>query len=537
MLLGRRKRDAAMTALSEKPATGAATTVGSRRVDPRLVVGAIVIALVGGFFYLHSGSNLWLDEALSFNIARLPLSQLHEALKHDGAPPLYYVLLHFWTGAFGSSAFAARSLSALCMAAAVVTLWFVARRWLGERVAWFTVLLMAVNPYAYRYATETRMYALVVLLVAVGILAVQRVVERPSLGRLALFSAVVALAVYTQYWTFYLLAVCIAVFLWMTRTEHLRVAGRRLLVATGVGLLAFLPWVPTFLYQNAHTGTPWGRAMFPTLPIAFTLRDFAGGVPIGADLPEAWMLLFILFALLIFGVFGRATDDRRIEIDLRTQRDARLFAFVGGAGLLVGTSLAYLSGSAFQSRYSAIVFPFFVLLVARGVSTLQDRRVATGVLVTIVAFGFLGGVRNVSTQRTQAGPTASVLQHDARPGDVVVYCPDQLGPGVSRLAPKGLQQFTYPAFGNPKFVDWVDYVKVLQATDPIAFANEALARAKGHTLWYVYSSLYTTHPKVCLKLSRAFASARTPKERIVSVRKALERPLLEEFPPSTSPGG
>ena len=526
-----------MTAVSEKSAVPAAGAVGFRRVDPRIVVGAIVVALVGGYFYLYSSSNLWLDEALSLNIARLPLSQLHDALKRDGAPPLYYVLLHFWTGAFGTGAIAARSLSALCMATAAVTLWFVARRWLGERVAWVTALLMAVNPYAYRYATETRMYALVVLLVAVGILAVQRAVERPSLGRLAPFGLVVALAVYTQYWTFYLLPVCIAVFLWMTRTERLRVAGRRLLVATGVGLLAFVPWVPTFLYQNAHTGTPWGHAMFPTLPIAYTVRDFAGGVPIGTDLPEGWLLFFILFALLLLGVFGRATDDRRIEIDIRTQRDARPIAFVGGAGLVVGTSLAYLSGSAFQTRYSAIVFPFFVLLVARGVSTLQDRRVATGILVAIVAFGFLGGARNVSTQRTQAGPVASVLQHDARPGDVVVYCPDQLGPGVERLAPKGLQQFTYPAFGNPKFVDWVDYVKVLQATDPIAFAKEALARAKGHTLWYVYSSLYTTHPKACLKLSLAFARARTPKERIVSVRKALERPLLEEFQPLPSARG
>jgi hypothetical protein len=493
-------------------------------------VGAIVVAVVGGFFYAYSASNLWLDEALSLNIARLPLSQLRDALKRDGAPPLYYVLLHFWTGAFGSGATAARSLSALCMAAALVTLWFVARRWLGARVAWITVLLMAVNPYAYRYATETRMYALVVLLVAVGILAAQRAVERPSLGRLVPFGLVVALAVYTQYWTFYLLPVCVAVFLWMTRAERLRVAGRRLLVATGAGLLAFVPWVPTFLYQNAHTGTPWGRAMFPSLPIAFTIRDFAGGVPIGADLPEGWMLLFIVFALLVFGVFGRPTDDRRIEIDIRTQPDARPFAFVGAAGLLVATTFAYLSGSAFQTRYSAIVFPFFVLLVARGVSTLQDRRVAAGVLVAIVALGFLGGERNVSTQRTQAGPVASVLLNEARAGDVVVYCPDQLGPGVERLAPKGLQQFTYPRFGNPKFVDWVDYVKVLQKTDPIAFANEALARAKGHTLWYVYSALYITHPKVCLKLSLAFARARTPKERIVSVRKALERPLLEEFP-------
>jgi hypothetical protein len=272
--------------------------------------------------------------------------------------------------------------------------------------------------------------------------------------------------------------------------------------------------------------------MFPTLPIAFTLRDFAGGVQGAKDLPEVWALLITVFPILLFGIFGRARDDRRIEIDLRTQPDARVFAFVGGAGLVLATSLNYLSGGAFQTRYSAIVFPFFVLLVARGLSTLQDRRVLAGAIIVIVAIGFLGGVRNVSTQRTQAGRTAAVLTREARPGDVVVYCPDQLGPGVERLAPKGLQQFTYPAFGNPRFVDWVDYVERLGQTTPDRFAKKALDRAEGHTLWYVYSSLYTTHPRACLKLSKAFARVRTPKERITSVPRALERPLLEEFPPS-----
>jgi hypothetical protein len=520
-----------MTTVSEAPPTTATEPAPARRVSPMLIVGAIVVGLVGAYFYLHSASNLWLDEALSLNIARLPLSQLHTALKHDGAPPLYYVLLHFWSGLFGTSATAVRSLSAACMAGAVVTLWFVARRWLGERVAWITALLMTVNPYAYRYATETRMYALLILLVTAGILAVQRIVERPSGGRVALFAVIVALAVYTQYWTFYLLAVCVLLFLWMARHDRFRTAGKRLLVATGLGLLAFLPWVPTFLYQNAHTGTPWGRAMFPTLPIAYTVRDFAGGVPIGGDLPESWVLLFILFTMLLFGVFGRASGEDKIELDFRTQRDARLFAFVGGAGLVVATFLAYVGGSAFQTRYSAIVFPFFVLLVARGLSILQDRRVLAGLLAAIVACGFIGGSRNVSTQRTQAGPVAAILRNEARPGDVVVYCPDQLGPGVNRLAPSGLQQFTYPAFGNPKFVDWVDYVKRLQHARPLAFAQEALARAQGHTLWYVFSSSYITHLKVCLNLSRAFAKSRTPQERITGGPKALERPLLEEFPP------
>jgi hypothetical protein len=525
-----------MTAVSDAPAPTVTEPAPSRRVAPILIVGAIVVALAGAYFYLHSASNLWLDEALSLNIARLPLSQLQTALKHDGAPPLYYILLHFWSGLFGTSATAVRSLSAVCMGGAVVITWFVARRWLGERVAWLTALLMAVNPYAYRYATETRMYALVILLVAAGILAVQRVIERPSVGRLSVFAVIVALAIYTQYWLFYLLAVCIVFFLWMARTERYGVAGKRLLIATWLGLLAFLPWAPTFLYQSAHTGTPWGRAMFPTIPVAWTLRDFAGGVPVGNDLPEGWILFLILFTMLLFGVFGRGAGAKRVELDLQTQPEARAFAFMGGAGLVVATFLAYVAGSAFQTRYSAIVFPFYVLLVARGLSILPDRRVLAGCLIAIVLCGFVGGNRNVSTQRTQAGPVAAILSKEARPGDVVVYCPDQLGPAVNRLAPQGLQQFTYPAFGNPKFVDWVDYVKRLQRAKPAVFANEALARAKGHTLWYVYSNVYITHLTSCPALSHAFAQARTPQERIKSARKALERPFLEEFPPqSTAP--
>ena len=75
----------------------------------------------------------------------------------------------------------------------------------------------------------------------------------------------------------------------------------------------------------------------------------------------------------------------------------------------------YLAGGAFQSRYSAVVFPFFVVLVARGITTLSDPRVRAGVLAVIVGLGFAGGVRNVFTDRTQAGQVAAVLRADAAP--------------------------------------------------------------------------------------------------------------------------
>jgi hypothetical protein len=75
---------------------------------------------------------------------------------------------------------------------------------------------------------------------------------------------------------------------------------------------------------------------------------------------------------------------------------------------------------------------------------------------------------------------------------VVVYCPDQLGPAVDRLLRvPGLTEITFPRGLPPQRVDWVDYVKVIKATDVSTFARSALARVpSGHTLWLVWRDGY-----------------------------------------------
>src|SRR5579862_3748710 len=422
-----------MTVLSDAPARASTAPAEPGRLPrAKLIAGGAV--LVGGLlFFFWTRSNLWLDEALSVNIARLPFGELHAHLKQDGAPPLYYVLLHVWTGVLGSGDWAVRALSGVCMVGTAVALWFVGRRIAGPTCGWITVLLVASNPYAIRYATEARMYALEMLLVACGILAFRRALEAPTLGRLAVFALIVALLMYTQYWALYLLlvvAVLLGALAW--RSTYARPA-RRMLLAGAVGALAFAPWVPTFLYQRAHTGTPWGEPVFPGVPWGLTFRDFAGG-----DFQEGWVLLLPIIGLLLLGLFATARDNRYIDVDLHTAPGARWEAIVGGATLVVAFTLNYIAGGAFQTRYSAVVFPLFIVIVARGVTTLADPRVRTAVLVVVVALGFVGGVRNIKTDRTQAGEVAAVLRAQAKPGDLVVYCPDQLGPAVHRLAQPGL---------------------------------------------------------------------------------------------------
>ncbi|GIU90778.1 MAG: hypothetical protein KatS3mg010_1877 [Acidimicrobiia bacterium] len=517
-----------MTVLCDAPARDVVADSPARR-HPLTVAGWIAAVASGLALSAYTRSEMWLDEALSVDIARLPLGDLREALERDGAPPLYYALLHAWTGLLGDGNVAARSLSACFAAAALVAMWFVARRVGGTALAWTAVVVMATNPYVVRYATEARMYTLVILLVTAGMLVVDRALEQPTFQRLVPVSLVVAALIHTHYWGFSVIAVtgaALALIAW--RDAARRRAAVATLVATAIGGLTFLAWLPSFLYQRAHTGTPWGEPVLPGLPIGRTLLAFSGG-----EEQEGWLLLLVAIPLVVLGAFGLGVDRRRVELDLRGRGEVRWHALIGGASLVVGVTLGYLAGQAFEARYSAIVFPFFVLLAARGVTTLRDERVRVGVLAVVVLLGLVGGVRNASEQRTQAGDVGAILTAEARAGDLVVYCPDQLGPSVHRVTDTAAAQVTYPAFASPAFVDWVDYEDRLAAADPAAFVDEVLTRVGRGTVWYVTGPGYATHAGVCEAMADDLASARERIPRVLPDEDVFEKPGLQQYPPPT----
>src|SRR5687768_8814674 len=169
---------------------------------PRWTRPALVAVIVAGVaLRLHSGSALWLDEALTVNIARTPLRDLPDALRHDGSPPLYYALLHLWMRLFGDSDVAVRSLSTVFSVATLPVAWFAGLR-VGRdrRAAWYAVALLAASPFAIRYATEARMYSLVVLLTVLGVLAVDRALTQPTLARLVPLAVLGGALMLTHYW-------------------------------------------------------------------------------------------------------------------------------------------------------------------------------------------------------------------------------------------------------------------------------------------------------------------------------------------------
>jgi mannosyltransferase len=459
---------------------------------------ALVIA-AGIVFRFITRSEMWLDEALTVNISALPLGEISDALRRDGAPPLYYYLLHGWIEMFGTGDAAVRALSGVFSVLTLPAAWFAGRRLAGrgadehtrEVVATAAVVLMATSPFAIRYATEARMYSLVMLLVVLGYLALCRALEQPTLLRLAALALVTAALAYTQYWSLYLIAVVgigLVVYAWRSRGDERRTAVACLIAFGAAGIL-FLPWLDAFLYQARHTGTPWGEPVLPPLAFSDTIRDFGGG-----DHWESILVRLPLVVLPLLALTGVAVDRWRIDIDLRTRPGVRTVAFASIAALLLGATIAWLSpDGTFASRYASIVFPLFLLAAAFGFLCFADTRIRLGLLAAIAVLGLADAVQhNALDERTQAEEIATSIQADAQPGDVVVYCPDQLGPSVARLLDRDdLVQITYPDGDPPEFVNWVDYIDRNEGGDPHAFAQQAIDAVRNDSsIWVVYSTRY-----------------------------------------------
>jgi hypothetical protein len=457
-------------------------------------VASIVVA-VGAVGRFLAPGGLWLDEALSVNISKLPLQQLPGALVQDGSPPLYYVLLHFWMLAFGQGDLAVRSLSGVVSAATLPFLWAAGLRAGGRRTAWAALLLGASSPWAIYYGTDTRMYSLMALEAVLWYLAVARALQQPSRGRLAAVAAVTAALMYTHYWDLYLVAIGCVWLLWRSwresRTrEHMRYASpgaiRKTLWAMAAGVGIWLPWSPVFLYQMLHTGTPWAGAPGPAnLLSVFNL--FSGPGPWGE------LLTFLLFSLAGLALFAKAGPHATsVIVEMRVQPRARLVGLLVVGTLSMAVLVGMVTGAAFDGRYIAVVFPLFALLCALGLSTFASRRATAGLLALACVAGLLSAKVQNSQPRTQAVTVAADLNLQAQPGDMVVYCPDQLGPAVSRLLKvPDVTQLTFPRMIGPQRVDWVNYASAIQAQPVANFAQMIMSRLNpGNTLWLVWRDGY-----------------------------------------------
>ena len=238
-----------------------------------------------------------------------------------------------------------RSLSGVIAVLTLPVGWLCGKRFGGRAVAWTMLVLLASAPFAVYYATESRMYALVILLTGCGFLALQRAVDRAPArqphrrrrrdGGAALHAVLVALSRRHGRHLAGRRPSCAAAGAGTPRTRRGPRSSR-----SAVGCLLFVPWVPTFLYQAKHTGTPWAAPPnFSAVINALTGFTDNQGSTLQTATNQGRLLAVIYFAMLALAVFGVGLSGRIIELDLRTRPRARGVGFV-----VLGTLFAAIAG-------------------------------------------------------------------------------------------------------------------------------------------------------------------------------------------------
>jgi hypothetical protein len=179
------------------------------------------------------------------------------------------------------------------------------------------------------------------------------------------------------------------------------------------------------------------------------------------------------------------------------------------------------------------VVPFVLLLLAFGIGALP-RRVAGVLLAAFVVVGLSASVTMATALHSRAGRLADLLNMQARPGDLIVYCPDQLAPSVeARLHLDGVTRLELPSEPNRLLINWVDYADRIDAISVPDTATQIKAHVRSHpsaAVWWVGGFKYRTHHQLCGALhSRLLTDLGQSAVLVPNTGQAFERPVLERF--------
>lgn len=427
----------------------------------RFQVGILLIILLAFGLRLAAidRQDIWGDEAFSIWLSRQPLPQV-VAGGADTHPPLYPFLLYLWLRLAGSSPLAVRTLSAL-----IGTLTVAAVYLLGCRVSppsfcgsgrsrgggELSALLAAVSPVLVYYSQETRMYGLVTLLAVISVyLAVRfgQAGERNWRDGLWAYIFTTLAAVYTHYYAFFvLLAENLVVVPSLFR--RCRPALRRWLVAQGIVILAYIPWIVVqsgFLSGKASARFAEWNLSTAWRILCDTLIAFSAGLSVRPAVAQGIAILFLIAVLTsLLAMLLPSTEGRGSERGLIV------------AYLLVPLFLTWAVNPImpfFYARYLLLIAPAFYLLAAWGVSAWGRlwpplSLGGTALLLAGSAWGLHGYYTDDAYLKGRYGQMMAYVQAHAQPGDALILANQLQRPLFEYYRPDGLEAYFFPRYGIP----------------------------------------------------------------------------------------
>lgn len=403
--------------------------------------------------------GIWLDEATSIHQAGMSFGAMLNNLRTtDVHPPLYFGVLWFCDRIFGAGELAMRIPSILAGTLVIPAAYLAGRDLWDRRSGIVAAALATIGPMLVWYSQEVRMYSMFMLFALLAIWGQGRILKRGTGADWAIYTLASAALVWTEYFGVLQVITQQLAFAWLAWSRRRdRTSLLHLLVPWALATLALLafmaPLIPFAAHQflvNQNAGKGFGGPSqvglsgAQSISVYTVLANFAWAI-IGyhsalvmAAIVALWPIgiLFTLFLL------GRNVTKATGTVVLSAILPALLLL---GAGLV--------KRNLFDVRYISGVVVAVLLLTARGVTGgARSLRVQVAGCVAVAAiFAVSLGDEQINGSNPRLydfGGALHAVDHRARPGDIIVFDPADIGLVVNYYSP----HVAAAALGSPKAV-------------------------------------------------------------------------------------
>lgn len=357
------------------------------------VLASLIMVIAGSFRIYQSGSEIWLDEALSYHfVTTRSFSNLLFSLPLiDPHPPLYYIILKGWIQFAGSSEFALRLPSIVFGTLAVGMFYYLVEAVFDRPTALLASILMSISPFFITYSQEVRMYALSVLLTVSATYFLYRATNSTSVTHYTGYIISSILLGYTHVWGILILGshvVYTSVVLARGWNKGNTTRFQSWIVTyTTIGVL-LSPWIGALLWRAFFTtssaldhlsppsirtllGTPvtWvtGVGVHPSLILSVPIAVFAGVIwLIDTSSSINYISETRLSGMPLIG-------DILKEDTTGSGPVGTVFAILLLLPLITGIILSYLVRPMYEIRTTILVAIGFYALLARGITLLPNH--------------------------------------------------------------------------------------------------------------------------------------------------------------------
>lgn len=344
-----------------------------------LLIVIVVVGLITRLYEVQYNFNG--DEVFSVKLASKEFSEVIQgSLQDKPHPPLYYVLLHLWTKAFGTSEVSVRILSILLSGVFLIVTYVLLRRLIDTWFALGLLFILAISPFFVYFGQEARPYALIACLSSINLLAFIRVLDSPQNRKhLVIWAISCALLVYSQYLGTFLIAFQIALALFCFRSRRLTIFAYGF-----AGCALILPWLIAAMSSSLLRGAdPLYQVSWMGLPslidfVYFYVSIFGDG----PDLQTRWLLLIMAFLGMAY--IRHFMASRKMPIN-------HALLLLIGIGLPAVVYLVSIWGQkpVFAARQLIGAATAFIAVIGLCITTLP-RFLAAGLLMILLAWTTMG---------------------------------------------------------------------------------------------------------------------------------------------------